>query len=71
MAKLPIGKKFSNAASAMTEQAIDIQKEVRTRLEKPNARYKATADKRRENVFEEGDMVMIYLKKILLDHTTS
>ena len=33
------------------------------RLEISNARYKATADKRkRENVFEEGDMVMLYLK---------
>ena len=52
LAKLPIGEKFSNAASVMTEQAIDIQKEVRTRLEKSNARYKATADKRRENVFK-------------------
>jgi len=48
LAKLPIGEKFSNAASVMTEQAIDIQKEVRTRLEKSSARYKATADKKRE-----------------------
>ena len=29
-----------------------------------NARYKAAADKkRREKVFEEGDMVMVYLRK--------
>ena len=48
----------------MVEQTLDLQKEVRTRLEKSNARYKVTADKRRrENVFEEGDMVMIYLRK--------
>ena len=33
-------------------------------MEKSNARYKAATDKkRRENVFEEGNMVMIYLRK--------
>jgi len=47
LAKLPTDKKFSNAASAMAMQAIDVQKEVRTRLEKSNARHKAAADKRR------------------------
>ena len=63
LAKLSTGEKFSNTASAMAEQAIDVQKEVRTRLEKFNARYKAAADKRRKvNVFE-GDMVMVYLRK--------
>ena len=45
LAKLSIGKKFSNAASAMAEQAIDVQKEARIRLEKFNARYKAVVDK--------------------------
>jgi len=64
LAKLPIGEKFSNAVSAMAEQAIDVQKEVRTRLEKFNARYKAGADKsRREKIFKEGDMMMVYLRK--------
>ena len=48
----------------MAEQVIDTQKEVRTRLEKSNAWYKAAADKkRREKVFEEGSMVMVYLRK--------
>ena len=48
----------------MAEQVIDVQKEVRTRLEKSSERYKVIADKRRrEKVFEEGDMVMAYLKK--------
>ena len=48
----------------MAEQAIDVQKEVRTRLKKSNARYKAAADKkRRKKVFEEGNMVMVYLGK--------
>jgi len=64
LAKLPIGEKFSSIASAIVEQTIDVQKEVRTRLEKSNVKYKATADKRRrEKVFEEGDMVMVYLRK--------
>ena len=60
---MSIGEKFSNAASAMAEQAIDVQKEFRTRLEKSNARYKTTTDKRREKVFEEGDMVIVNLRK--------
>ena len=32
LAKLSIGEKFSNAASAMAEQDINVQKEIRTRL---------------------------------------
>jgi len=33
-------------------------------LEKFNTRYKAAADKRRrEKVFEEGDMMIVYLRK--------
>ena len=48
----------------MAEQILDVQEEVRLKLEKFNARYKAAADKkRREKVFEEGDMVMVYLRK--------
>ena len=64
IAKLPIGEKFSSAASAMVEQTLYLQKEVRARLEKSNARYKAAADKRkREKIFEERDMIMVYLRK--------
>jgi len=33
-------------------------------LEKSNTRYKAAADKRRrEKIFEGGDMVIVYLRK--------
>jgi len=61
---LSIGEKFRNAVSVMAEQAIDIQKEIRIRLEKSNARNKAAANKRRrEKVFEEGDIVIINLRK--------
>jgi len=64
LAKLPIGEKFSSTANAMAEQIIDVQKDVRTRLEKSNARYKTATDKRRrEKVFEEGDMIVAYLRK--------
>jgi len=53
LAKLSIDEKFSNAANVMAQQAIDAQKEVRTRLEKFNTRYKVAAyKKRREKVFE-------------------
>ena len=74
LAKLSIGEKFSSAASVMDEQIIYVQKELRTRLEKSNARYKALADKRRrEKIFEKGNMVVVYLRKkeFLLDPTTS
>jgi len=64
LAKLPIREKFSNAASAMAKQIQDVQEEVRLKLEKFNARYKAATDKkRREKVIEEGDMVIAYLRK--------
>ena len=73
LAKLSIGEKFSNAASIMTKQAIDIQKEIRKaidiqkeiriRLEKSNVRCKTAANKEKEKVFEEGDMIIVYLRK--------
>ena len=47
----------------MAEQVIDVQKMVKLKLEKSNAKYKAAADKRREKVFEEGDMVTVYLRR--------
>jgi len=64
LAKLAIGENFSSVASSLAEQILDVQEEVRLKLKKFNARYKVAADKkRREKVLEEGDMVMIYLKK--------
>ena len=62
--KLPIRDKFSNAVRAMAEQIINVQESVRLRLEKYNAKYKVIADKEmREKVFEEGDIVMVYLRR--------
>ena len=52
LAKLPIGEKFSSAGSVMAEQILDFQEEVQLKLEKSNAKYKATTDKKRcEKIF--------------------
>jgi len=46
----------------MAKQVIDVQEEVRLKLEKSNAKYKETTDKkRREKFFCERDMVMVIL----------
>jgi len=47
----------------MAEQTINVQKEVRTRLKKSNARYKTATNRKRENAFKEENMVMVYLRK--------
>ena len=53
LAKLPIKEKFSSAASAMTEQVLDVQESIWLKLEKSNEKYKKTTDKkRREKVFK-------------------
>ena len=64
LVKLPNNGKFSEAASSMAENAITVQEQVRKKLDKANARFKAQADKKRRlKVFKEGDMVMVYLRK--------
>jgi len=64
VAKLQIEEKFSSAASIMVEQDIEVQEEVQLKLKKSNAKYKEAADKkRREKIFCEGDMMMVYLRK--------
>jgi len=48
----------------MVEQILDVQKDIWLKLEKSNAKYTAAADKkRREKLFCEGDMVMVYLQR--------
>lgn len=52
------------SADHLIEQAQVVQKQVRTKLEQSNARYKAAADShRRHKVFSVGDMVMVFLRK--------
>ena len=64
LAKLPVREKFSSACSAMAEQVLNVQESIRLKLEKSNSKYKATSDKkRREKTFEEGDMIMVYLRR--------
>ena len=59
---LPRGK--SIAAKNMAEHVQSVQAEVRQKLEQANAKYKRAADKhRREQIFKEGDMVMVFLRK--------
>jgi hypothetical protein len=58
------GPGFSMAAENMATQGQTVQEEVRQRLEATNAKYKAAADRhRRRQVFEEGDSVMVFLRK--------
>jgi len=47
LTKLSIGKKFSNTASTMVEQVQHVQEQVRLKLEKANAKYKAITEKKR------------------------
>jgi hypothetical protein len=55
---------MSIAAEHMANWVKAIQEEVRKKLEASNAKYKATADrKRRLKLFKVGDLVMVYLHK--------
>lgn len=59
--KLP-GK--SIAADHMIEKIAKLHEEVKLNLEKANAKYKEAADKhRRFKSFEEGDLVMVHLRR--------
>ena len=54
----------SQAAENMTERIQAMQEEVRQKLEATNAKYKEVVDKkRREKIFNVGDLVLVYLRK--------
>ena len=54
----------SQAAENMAERIQAMQEEVRHKLEVTNAKYKEAADKkRREKIFNVGDIVLVYLRK--------
>ncbi|KAF7134719.1 hypothetical protein RHSIM_Rhsim08G0165700 [Rhododendron simsii] len=58
------GPGVSVAAEAMAKQAQEVQEQVKQRLAETNAKYKRAADKRRrEKLFQEGDSVMVFLRK--------
>jgi hypothetical protein len=61
---LPTLSGLSIAAENMADRIKSIQEEVRQNLEASNAKYKTVADKkRRVQTFQEGDLVMVYLRK--------
>ena len=48
----------------MAEKVQSVQAEVKKKIEETNAKYKAAANKhRRHKLFQEGDMVMVFLCK--------
>ena len=54
----------SQAAENMAERIQAMQEEVRQKLEATNTKYKEAADKkRREKIFNVGDLVLVYLRK--------
>ncbi|CAL8161514.1 unnamed protein product [Prunus armeniaca] len=64
LVKLPKGQRTSVAAGKLAEEVVAIRDEVKQKLEQANAKYKAFANKhRRVKVFQEGDSVMVFLRK--------
>ncbi|CAL8119850.1 unnamed protein product [Prunus armeniaca] len=64
LVKLPRDQQTSMAAKNLAEEVVAVRDEVKQKLEQTNAKYKAAADRhRRVKVFQEGDSVMIFLRK--------
>ena len=62
--KIPFNAKSNEAAFALTEDYTKFFQEVQYSLEEHNLKYKVVVDKhRKQQVFEAGDQVMIYLHK--------
>ena len=54
----------SQVVENMANHIQAMQEEVRQKLEATNAKYKEAADKkRREKIFNVGDLVLVYLRK--------
>nr|GMD29228.1 E3 ubiquitin-protein ligase ORTHRUS 2-like isoform X2 [Ipomoea batatas] len=61
---LPKVDGMHKSASNMAEQVKNVQEEVKAKLIASNAKYKAAADKKhRQQVFQVGEHVLIYLRK--------
>ena len=55
----------NSAADNMVNRIMDTLQQVKTNLEAANAHYKTLADlKKRPKVFNEGDLVMVHLRKV-------
>ena len=64
LVQLPLGDRVSDDGEAFAEQLHQLQEDVRQRLQDNNERYKASTDAtRRYQVFNVGDLVMVYLRK--------
>ncbi|PKI66846.1 hypothetical protein CRG98_012852 [Punica granatum] len=62
--KLPKGAHSSAAAESLAEHIQETRVKVKEKLEEANAKYKKATDQhRREKLFSEGDMVMVFLRK--------
>ncbi|PKI40096.1 hypothetical protein CRG98_039549 [Punica granatum] len=62
--KPPKTYKGNAAAESMAKEVQSMQQQVHQMLEAMNAKYKKAADKhRKEQLFSEGDMVMVFLRK--------
>ena len=61
---LPELPRVSQVAENMVDRIQAMQEEVRQKLEVTNAKYKKAVDKkRREKIFNVGDLVLVYLRK--------
>ncbi|CAL8150800.1 unnamed protein product [Prunus armeniaca] len=64
LVKLPKGQKTSVAAGNLAEEVVFVRDEVKKKLEQTNAKYKAATNKHRQvKVFQEGNSVMVFLRK--------
>ena len=64
LVKLPKVHEYSSAAAKLAKDSQAIQNEVRQRLKETNQKFKEAVDKhRRVNVFEVGDMVMVFIRR--------
>ncbi|GJX45491.1 reverse mRNAase [Tanacetum coccineum] len=64
LVKLPKLREYSSTAAKLANDSQAIQEEVRQRLEETNQKFKEAADKhQRVNVFEVGEMVMVFLRR--------
>lgn len=64
LVSLPTEHRNNLAAKRLAKETCDVQAEVKKRIEQTNAKYKAAADKRRRlQVFEVGDYVIVFFRK--------